>query len=203
MILADGDINGAVKEAARIFTEGGVFIYPTDTIYGIGGDPFNPDCTLRINKMKRRDESKKFIFLADNLQRLTGYTDVAMEKHFDFLDAVWPDPVSVILKLNHQTVALLGQTTAGFRVPRSGFCVSLIAEVKKPLISTSVNRSGGGPMTEPDAIYCEFGSEVNAVFYTEKKLLRLGSTIIDLTDSVPVLVREGAVKFSELMGKFR
>jgi tRNA A37 threonylcarbamoyladenosine synthetase subunit TsaC/SUA5/YrdC len=71
-----------------------------------------------------------------------------------------------------------------------------------PLISTSVNRSDTEPLTEISLIKDAFISEVEAIFYTEKKSFIKVSTLIDLSDSIPVLIREGRIKFEDLLEKF-
>lgn len=199
VISIDEDFQGTVHQAAQIFNKGGIFVYPTDTIYGIGGDPFNSRAVNRINAIKGRDESKKFILLVDNLDRLLTYAEVVLDKHFDFLHAVWPNPVSIVLNLKSETRKKLNSTTAAFRIPHHRFCRTLISEIKKPLISTSVNRSGQEPLSEMDFINYEMGKELDAMFYSGKKALKVASTLIDLTGNQPVLIREGAVKFKDLM----
>ena len=72
-----------------------------------------------------------------------------------------------------------------------------------PLISTSVNRAGEEPMIESSLIKDEFSSQVDAIFYTDKKLYIEASTIIDLNDSSPVLLREGKFKFEDILEKFK
>ena len=71
-----------------------------------------------------------------------------------------------------------------------------------PLISTSVNRSDTEPLTEVSLIKDTFSSEVEAIFYTEKKSFIKASTLIDLSDSNPVLIREGKIKFQDILEKF-
>jgi tRNA A37 threonylcarbamoyladenosine synthetase subunit TsaC/SUA5/YrdC len=72
-----------------------------------------------------------------------------------------------------------------------------------PLISTSVNRSGQPPVVESSVIYDEFSSEIDAIFHTNKKSFYSVSTLIDLSDSVPVLIRSGKIKFEDLLDKFQ
>lgn len=202
LVAIDDDFNGAVNQAAQIFNEGGVFVYPTDTIYGIGGDPFDINTVARINSIKGRDESKRFILLIDNLERLLSYVNVVLDKHFDFLHSIWPNPVSVILNLNQDSAKHLGSKTAAFRIPHHRFSRTLISEIKKPIISTSANRSGQEPLLERDFINYELGPELDCIFYSEKKSHKVASTLVDLTGNQPVLIREGIVKFEDLMASY-
>jgi len=86
-----------------------------------------------------------------------------------------------------------------FRIPNNKFCIKLLENIKMPLISTSVNYSGQEPLNSPDIIIQEFGKEVDAVFYSEKKSYFIASTIIDLSSEKPLLVREGKIKFEEII----
>jgi tRNA threonylcarbamoyl adenosine modification protein (Sua5/YciO/YrdC/YwlC family) len=130
------------------------------------------------------------------------YVDIRNEKHLDFLLAIWPNPVSVILNLNKKTQSILHQQTAAFRIPHHRFCLKLLQQIKMPLISTSVNKNNMEPLTEISQIKDNFISDVDAIFYTEKKSFINASTLIDLSNSHPVLVREGKIKFEDLLEKF-
>lgn len=192
----------SVKLGVELFYNGGIFVYPTDTIYGFGGNPFNDEVVRKITRIKGRPDWKRYIHLIGSVEILQKYVDVSSEKFFDALLKIWPNPVSVVLKLNPHSKDILGVSTTAFRIPNNRFCLKLLNEIKMPLISTSVNRSGNPPMNEPDMIIQEFGHEVDAVFYTESKSYFEASTVIDLTDDKPKLIREGKIKFEELLNYF-
>ncbi|MGE5352429.1 MAG: L-threonylcarbamoyladenylate synthase [Acidobacteriota bacterium] len=198
-ISIDDDISSAVKAASEIFRSNGVFAYPTDTIYGLGGNPFSREAVNRIANIKERDEKKKFILLIKDLPTLFRYASVELDKHHDFLHKIWPNPISIILNLNSESARLLGQSTAAFRIPHHKFCKMLLSEIERPLISTSINKAGNQPLNERDLINYEFGNELDAIFFTEKKVVEKSSTLIDLTGNHPELLREGAVKFRDIM----
>lgn len=202
MINIDKKLDTAIARAKKFYLEGTVFIYPTDTIYGFGANPFNEDAVKRINTIKGRRDSKPYILLIDGIDTLMKYVEIKSEKHLDFLLAIWPNPVSVILNLNNKTRSILNQDTAAFRIPNHRFCLKLLQQIKMPLISTSVNRSDNEPLTEISLIKDTFSSEVDAIFYTDKKSFITASTLIDLSDSNPVLLREGKIKFEDLLEKF-
>jgi L-threonylcarbamoyladenylate synthase len=202
LINIDSDIDIAVKQAGKIYFEGGVFIYPTDTIYGFGANPFNEEAVNRVNEIKGREAGKWHILLIDGINNLLKYVELKSEKDMDFLISIWPNPVSVILNLNNKTRSILKRNTAAFRIPNHRFCQKLLSEIKMPLISTSVNRNTQAPITEPSLIKDKFASEVEAVFFTEKKSFYNASTIIDLCDAKLKLVREGKIKFEELLAKY-
>ena len=202
LVNIDDDPDKAVKLAADLYSQGEIFIYPTDTIYGVGGNPFNKTAVDKINKLKSRTEKKQFILLINNIETLRNYVELEDKLHLDFLNIIWPAPVSVILKLNDKTSKKLNGQTAAFRIPDNRFCLDLLNQIKAPLISTSVNRCNKKPLTSHLQIKDEFESEVKAIFYTKSKLAHAASTLIKLTGKNPVLLREGKIKFVDLLQKF-
>lgn len=202
IINIDKNPADAVTLAKKIYLEGGVFVYPTDTIYGFGANPFNDEAIQRINLIKGRDKWKRYILLINTIEDLKRYVELSSEKHFDFLLSIWPNPVSVVLKLNDEMKKLFNSETSAFRIPNHRFCSQLLSELKMPLISTSVNRTEEEPLNDVSIITEIFGNEVDAIFYNKKKSFFQASTLIDLTSDEPLLVREGKIKFKDLMKKF-
>jgi len=201
LLNIDKNIDEAVQKAKRLYLEGTIFIHPTDTVYGFAANPFNEDAVRKIDEIKKRSSEKKYILLINNIDNLLTYTDIHSEKHQDFLLSVWPNPVSVVLKLNKKTARILGMETAAFRIPNNRFCLKFLDAVNMPVISTSVNRSNEKPLFDPSLIRDEFGSEVDTIFYTNKKLIHEYSTIIDLSNNKLSLIREGKIKFDDLIKK--
>lgn len=201
LIDIDERFEESIDIAHELFLKGSIFIYPTDTIYGFGGNPFNEMAIKKISEVKGKINWRRYIFLVSDIEILKSYAEIGSEKYLDFLLAIWPNPVSVILKLNKKYRDLLQAETGAFRIPNHRFCNKLINELKMPLVSTSVNRTGNEPMNDPSLIIQEFANEVEAIFYSEKKSFFEASTLIDLSKDEPVLVREGKIKFVELMKK--
>ena len=201
LINIDENFDESIKLANKLFLNGSIFIYPTDTIYGFGGNPFNEIAIKKISDVKGKTNWRRYIFLISNIEMLKNYADIDYEKYLDFLLSIWPNPVSVILKLNKKYQELLNLDTGAFRIPNYRFCQKLISEIKMPLISTSVNRTGNEPLNHPSQIIHEFENEVDAIFYSDKKSFFEASTLIDLSKDEPLLVREGKIKFVELMKK--
>jgi L-threonylcarbamoyladenylate synthase len=202
-ICVEDEFENSILKAKKIYLEGRVFVYPTDTIYGLGANPFNEEALEKVNEIKGRQEGKNYILLIDSIDTLSKYVELNSEKHLDFLLSIWPNPVSVVLNLNKKTSSILKSETAAFRIPNHRFCQKLTSELHMPIISTSVNRSDNIPINHPEIIMQEFSSEVSAIFYSNKKYYEKASTIIDLTGNDLVLVRDGKVKFDELTKKYK
>lgn len=199
----ENNFDEAIHQAKKLYFEGKVFIYPTDTIYGFGANPFNLEAVNKIDEIKRRPQGKAYILLVDSIDTLLRYVEINSENHLDFLISIWPNPVSVVLKLNSKTREVWGIETSAFRIPNHRFCLKLLNEIKMPLISTSVNRNNQQPMVEPELIEEEFSSETDAFFFTNKKCFLEVSTLIDLSKNKPELLREGKIKFDNIYSKFK
>ncbi len=202
VINIDESPDEALILATELFHSGKIFIYPTDTIYGIGGNPLDENAVLRISEIKGRDDKKLFIWLLSDFEKVMNYTEILYESHFDFLRKLWPAPVTVILNLNNRTKEIIHQETIAIRIPQNEFCIKLLREISRPLISTSVNRSGEAPIDKIGKIIDDFAKNVDAIFVTSHQNSSTSSTIIDLTSENPRLIREGSVKFVELLQKF-
>lgn len=200
-INIDDRFDESIDLAKKLFLNGSVFIYPTDTIYGFGGNPFNEETINKISTIKGKGDWRRYIFLVPDIDTLRHYAEIKSEKYLDFLLSIWPNPISVILNLNKHYRDILGMETGGFRIPNHRFCLRLLEQLKMPLISTSVNRTGNEPMNEPSMIKQEFSDEVEAIFYSKTKSFFEASTLIDLSTDEPKLIREGKIKFVDLIKK--
>jgi L-threonylcarbamoyladenylate synthase len=201
LINVDSDINMAVSEAKKIYHSGGIFIYPTDTIYGFGCNPFNDTALQTLNSIKGRSEHKQYILLVDSVSTLLNYIDLNDDQIITMLKNIWPNPISFIFHLNFKTSNLLQYDVAAFRIPNNTFCLDLLSELKAPLVSTSVNFSNQQPLTDYPSIKNDFADKVNVIFFMNEKENVGASTLVDLTEKPPKILREGKINFMELWQK--
>ncbi|MCZ6703355.1 MAG: L-threonylcarbamoyladenylate synthase [Ignavibacteria bacterium] len=202
LINIDVDLHAAVNDAAELFHSGDVFIYPTDTVYGFGCNPFDQSALNKINILKARKENKRYIILIDSIKSLYNYVKPVSDRYAKLLIKLWPNPVSVILNLNQKTREKLNYENAAFRIPANIFCITLLKKLDMPLISTSVNLSNEKQLKDHLTIKSNFKDRVSAIFYTNSESDTNPSTIIDLTKTEPVVIREGKINFMELYQKF-
>ncbi len=202
LINIEDDPDSALILATELFHSGKVFIYPTDTIYGLGGNPFDEDVVKRISEIKGRDDKKQYIWLLSDFENVINYVEIFFENHIEFLKKLWPSPVTVILNLNDRTKNIANQETVAIRIPQNDFCLKFLKEISRPLISTSVNRSGKDPVNQIEKIISDYSKDVDAIFFSSQLPQLTASTIIDLTSEQPRLIREGSIKFVELLQNF-
>jgi len=192
----------AISRAVEIYSSGGIFIYPTDTIYGFGCNPFNKSSMDNLYKLKGRENKKQYILLINSVETLSLYVEVP-DKISYVLKKIWPAAVTVILTLKDETGKIVNYSTAAFRVPDNKFCLNVLNKINYPLISTSVNISGQDPLyTSEQIISSDFGKTVDGIFINQNEEPNQPSTLVDLTGDKPVVLRNGKINFMDLWKKF-
>ncbi len=132
-----------IKKALDILHSGGVILYPTDTIWGIGCDATNPEAVKRVYEIKKREDSKAMLVLMENPNRLNSYVDEVPEIAWDLIDAT-DKPMTLIYPgaKNLAPNLINSDQTIGIRITTEEFTQNLIQRFKKPIVSTSANQSG-------------------------------------------------------------
>jgi L-threonylcarbamoyladenylate synthase len=177
------DINTEVHNAFEVIKNGGIILYPTDTVWGIGCDATNEEAIAKIFKLKQRDDSKSMIVLMNGERMMYNVFKDIPETAWQILD-LSEKPTTLILD-NPRNVApniIAEDKTLGVRLVKEPFCFKLMERMKKPLVSTSANISG---MFTPKS-FKEISPEiVNGVDYVvnlhHDKICDKPSTIIKLT----------------------
>lgn len=143
MISKERELRKAVEEAVKVLRNGGVILYPTDTVWGLGCDATNPEAVDKIYKIKHREESKSLIMLVDGPDMLARYIKVVPEVAWQIIE-INDKPLTVIYPGAEGLAAnaIPEEKTAAFRIPDHQFCQALIRRFGKPIISTSANISG-------------------------------------------------------------
>src|ERR1700761_692877 len=132
-----------VQKALKVLKEGGIILYPTDTIWGIGCDAANTDAVKKIYHLKQRDEAKSMIILLDTDNKLQSYVKEVPEIAYDLIEYA-ENPLTLVMPgaKNISPALINADGTVGIRVAKHDFCQQLIQRIRKPLVSTSANISG-------------------------------------------------------------
>lgn len=195
------DLTALTADAAAALRGGGVVLLPTDTVYGIGVVAEIPGATSRLFALKSRSEGQPVaVLVADRDQALT-LVDQPSDGLVRVMDRLWPGPLTVVVRRADAAVHLdLGgdPTTVGIRCPDHPFVRALAAEVG-PLATTSANRHGEPtPATAAEAAASLSGPV--ALVVDGGALGSVASTVVDLTGSSAVVLREGAVSVADVEG---
>jgi L-threonylcarbamoyladenylate synthase len=132
-----------IKESLKTLRQGGIILYPTDTIWGLGCDPTNEAAVNKIFKIKSRDESKSLIILVDGLSMIERYVEDCPEIGFELAD-VSDTPLTIIYPRGKNLAeGVCGKDDSiAIRICYDEFCSELISRFRKPIVSTSANFSG-------------------------------------------------------------
>ncbi|MDT7833085.1 L-threonylcarbamoyladenylate synthase [Flavobacteriaceae bacterium S356] len=179
-----------IKNAIAQLSNGGVILYPTDTVWGLGCDATNPDAVQKIYALKNREESKSLVILVSSLDMLKSYIREIPEKAIELIKN-GQKPTTIIYQnpsgLAGNTVAI--DNSIAIRIPKHIFCTKLIEEFGKPIVSTSANLSSYGTPTsfsEIDASILEGADYI--VNLEREKITDKSSTIVRIHgDDVEVI----------------
>jgi tRNA threonylcarbamoyl adenosine modification protein (Sua5/YciO/YrdC/YwlC family) len=190
-----------IHHVVDILKDGGVIIYPTDTVYGIGCSVFNTKAIEDVYRIKRQDKSKPFSFICSDLSHISEYAKVS-NTAFRLMKQLIPGPYTFILpasKLKQLPKSIISKRkTVGIRVPDNKICQALVHELGHPILSASVTDDGGAIINDPEIIKEQYGNRVDAILDGGNSLLEL-STILDLTAEQAVIERQGVGDTSMLV----
>jgi tRNA threonylcarbamoyl adenosine modification protein (Sua5/YciO/YrdC/YwlC family) len=187
-----------VRRAVEALEEGGVIAYPTDTVYGLGCDLTNKHAVERLYQVKGMDRSQPLAFVCPDLSDIARYALVDNQV-YRVLRRFLPGPYTFILPATREVPKLvqLKRKTVGIRVPACEVTRTLARELGRPIISTTAARPGQEPLVDPH--------EIDATFRGLALVLDGGAgglvptTVVDLTQIPPVIVREGAGAVDEFV----
>ncbi len=189
----------AIRTIVDTLSEGGIIIYPTDTIYGIGCDIFQPKAIERICRIKQVDPAKaQLSFICYDLSDLSQYTKSISTPLYRLLKSHLPGPYTFILPASKEVPKILKsrKDTIGLRVPDNNIARTIVRELGHPILSASLPGEMVEEYTDPEMMQSNFGKLVDVVVdggiggWTP-------STIIDCTQDPPELVRQGAGEWTE------
>jgi len=188
------DREGALEAAAKELQAGGIVVFPTDTVYGVGGDAFNQFATAKIFDVKRRPRVMPLPVLVSRPRQAWALCSDVPQTAADLVAAFWPGALTLILPEADGLSLDLGETKGriAVRMPAHDDLLELIAMVG-PLAATSANLSGSPTPSTVEEIAGELGDEVGLYLDGGPARADVPSTIVDLTRRRPKIVREGAV----------
>lgn len=194
------------KKAANIIKQGGLVIFPTETVYGIGADARSQAACLKIFQAKGRPSNNPLIVHVASLHEAR---DIAVfNEDAEKLSSLWPGPLTlVLLKKNKSMIAecvTAGLNTVAIRIPAASMALNLIRESGCPIAAPSANKSGLLSSTTHEHVRKNFGDEIFVLSSNTNVTYGLESTIIDLSSPRPTILRFGFITpdiIEKLLGK--
>lgn len=192
-----------MKQVVDCLRNGGLVIYPTDTVYGLGCDIFNKEAVEKICRIKGvKVDKMNFSFICNDLSHISDYTVSVDTPTYKLMKRCLPGPYTFILKANNSIPKLFknNKKTVGIRVPDNNIARMIVSELGNPIITTSVHHEDDiiDYITDPNAIYERYENLVDIVIDGGTGGYH-PSTVIDCSGDEPVLIREGLGKTDDLL----
>ncbi len=179
-----------IRKAADILRDGGIIVYPTDTVYGLGCDLFNKRGIEKIYEIKQRNKKQPLSFICSDLKDISRY---AMVSNFAYktMRRLLPGPYTFILEASRLVPKILLQkrNTVGIRVPENTICLTLVRELGNPIINTSAKLEQDEVISDPAEIEKKL-KQVDLVI-DGGSLASEQSSVISLIEDTPQVLRAG------------
>jgi L-threonylcarbamoyladenylate synthase len=190
-----------ISRAGKIIKGGGLVVYPTDTFYGLGGDPRNEKTVQKIFQVKGRSKGKPLPLILYHRDVLEDWTGEIPSLAIRLMDHFWPGPLTILFPCSPNLSSLLtaGSDKIGLRWPKASIATALARETGNAIISTSANLSGKGGILHSDEVLKDLGGLVDLIIDSGELESSLGSTIVDATDNNIKIIREGDIAMDKLL----
>ncbi len=196
----------ALRQATNVLKKGGVILYPTDTLYGLGADAFSDMAVEKVSAIKDRDEKKPIHCIVADVAMAERYAEVTADARLLFERL--PRGLTIILRkrsgLQKGIVRDIG--TIGIRIPNNDFCIQLACAFGKPFTATSANIAGLSPRSNLDAILEQLNDGANQIDLSidaGELPSSQPSSVVDLSAEEPAILREGAIPAADIWNAIR
>ena len=189
-----------IKDSANVVSNGGIIIYPTDTLYGLGADILNEESLLRIYDIKGRPNDMALPVLVSGwemVRSISSEVNVIGEK---LAARFWPGQLTLVIRANDNLSTILtgGRGTIAVRQPDHWIAQQIIEQVGNPIVGTSANLSGSPDLVEASDLVSELGDLVDRIITCGLKPFGVGSTVVDITGGQPKLLRETSISIEDI-----
>ena len=190
-----------VARAASVLRKGGLVAFPTDTLYALGADASNPLAVRRVFAAKGRSLRSPIPLLVADLRMAIQLVGELPEAAVRLAERYWPGPLTLVLQAPRGICALLtaGTGRIGLRVPDAAVALALIRHFGSPVTGTSANRSGGNNPLDAHEVLRQLGDQVDLILDGGPVAEGSPSTVVDVTISPPVIVRQGPIEQEEIL----
>ena len=181
--------NETIKKALNIIDNGGIIIYPTDTLYGFGVDATNSNAIEKLNNLKNRKDPLSII--VSSKDEIEQYGEIKKDSK-KIINKIFPGPFTILIDSLTSDLSPLvtpGSNYIGLRIPDHWFPIKVVEKLGKPIITTSVNRKNEPSLTDVYEMQKKF-PDIN-IFQDDINIDSKGSTIINLSENPHLIIRQG------------
>lgn len=184
-----------VKEAARYITGGELVGFPTETVYGLGANGLDENAVRKIFMAKGRPQDNPLILHVNSIEMLRTLVVEIPDKALKLIDAFWPGPLTILFKKNNivPEVITAGLDTVAIRMPSHKIALELIGASNTPIAAPSANTSGRPSPTRAEHVIEDMNGKIPFIIDGGETGIGLESTVIDLTEDIPMILRPGGI----------
>lgn len=189
-------------EAVRAFKSGGVIAYPTETFYGLCVDPFNIEAVERLFRLKGRPGNNPVSVIIKDVPMLSAIASEVPPAALGLIKRFWPGPLTIVFKARPSVPPELTGYTGkiGVRASSNPVAARLSSVLDSPITATSANPTGKRPAVAPEEVIEYFNGGIEVLIDGGVLPGKTGSTVVDATSGMVVVVREGVISSEELAG---
>jgi L-threonylcarbamoyladenylate synthase len=186
--------------AAEVVQAGGVLVYPTETLYGIGANALDARAIRKVDHLKERGDQKTSLVLVESHERMLSLVASVNAVAEKLIAAFWPGPLTLVFPASKSIPIALskGLGTVGIRIPASLLCRRLLQLCGCPITSSSANRPGEPPGRTIEEIHSSFPTGIDLYLDAGELPASLPSTVVDVSGGAPRIIRQGAVSLERL-----
>ena len=195
------DLLNELDKAFAALDNGGVVVFPTDTLYGLGADVFSLPALQRIFAIKGRPAELALPVLVAGLDQVESVALPMSNRAQELAERFWPGPLTLVMRRSPELPDLVtgGADTVAVRMPAHRIPLALARRLGRPITGTSANLSGQPDLLDLDSIENQLGNLVDYITRSGPPPEGTGSTVVDITRNEPRLLREGAISLQEIM----
>ena len=185
-----------LKKPAEIIRNGGIVIFPTETVYGIGTNGLDEKAIKKLYEVKKRPFDKPISLLVSGIEMIEKVAKDISEKEYELMKKHFPGPFTIILKKKNIVPDILTANGeyVGVRVPDNEIARKLIEDAGVPIAAPSANISGKDSGTRIKDIINDFDGKVDYIIDCGESKLGISSTVVKVVDEIPVVLRQGSVE---------
>jgi L-threonylcarbamoyladenylate synthase len=183
-----------IERAVDALLDGGLVVFPTDTLYGLGCDATNPRAVARLCEVKGRSPDSPMPVIINHRRLLDQLVEDIPPEIAPLLDRFWPGPLTLVLRRRGEALRAISPTgTLGVRIPDAPVALSLARGLCRPIVATSANRAGQPPCASAQEAAEVFGAEIQVILDAGTIPAGQPSTVLDLSTACPQILREGII----------
>ena len=184
-----------LKEPAKIIKHGGIVVFPTETVYGIGTNGLNEKAVKKLYAIKQRPLSKPISLLVNSIDMINEIAKDITKLEYALIKEFFPGPLTIILKKKEiiPNIVTANSDTVGIRIPANEIALKLIEYSGVPIATPSANISGKISGTNIDDIMKDFDGKVDWCIDDGPSKIGFASTIVQVVDGIPNILRQGAI----------